>query len=430
MNIHIGSLDRLRLVGITADVSNENYLGTAVSKLIKDFMKRLEEIPSRKNDNVYILSLFSDDYMPGKAFTLFACVETDLDDLPEGMSVRTIPAHQYAVTAHTGSARTIGTSIDQLLKQWLPKSDYVEASPFYIQRYDIGFKESDDLLAEIEIWCPVKMRMEKQGAVPYAVPSLNFDGGLVDILWDYHEGAVEWFAKHFNWKSRETYYSHTEKMTQHAFGVWLNSFLPENKPNYFMADRGIEPNIRWCWNTKDLVGTHMYFKENNIRVSEIYDGPGDRQYFDVWSTYEGTRLTVCGWPELEQDYGARLCPGWIRIGVKDIRSAVDWYQRYVGMSLLEEHFDKGCALMGLGVEHHPGNSLWWLETLPSDAYTGQINGPARPCCVLHDSLAFQNYHTFLQESGVSVSGIFGNVGGFARFHFFDPDGNRFNIQKY
>jgi hypothetical protein len=86
--------------------------------------------------------------------------------------------------------------------------------------------------------------------------------------------------------------------------------------------------------------------------------------------------------------------------------------------------------MSLGVEHHPGTSLWWLETLPPNAYTGPISGPAAPYCVLHDKWVFQNYHQFLLDNDVPVSAISGNLNGFARFHFFDPDGNRFNIQKY
>jgi catechol-2,3-dioxygenase len=93
--------------------------------------------------------------------------------------------------------------------------------------------------------------------------------------------------------------------------------------------------------------------------------------------------------ELEQNYGARLCPGWVRIGVRNVQEAKQWYHKYVGMSVLEEHKDQGWILMGLGVEHHPGTSLWWLETLPSNAYTGPISGPATPYCVLHDKWVFQ-----------------------------------------
>jgi catechol-2,3-dioxygenase len=45
--------------------------------------------------------------------------------------------------------------------------------------------------------------------------------------------------------------------------------------------------------------------------------------------------------ELEQNYGARLCPGWVRIGVRNVQEAKQWYHKYVGMSVLEEHKEQG-----------------------------------------------------------------------------------------
>lgn len=427
MNVHMTALDALFLVGITTETTDAS--GRAASNLAKAFIERTRDIPGRKNDKVYIFSTFSDDYMPGRAFTLFAGVESEEQArLPEGMSSKKVQAHQYAVISHDGSMRTTGPSVDYVLKQWLPNSDYAQASPFHFQVLEVTGVDAP--LSVIDIWFPVVFKKEKQDAEPVTVPSLKFDGGFIHVLWDYHDAATEWYSKHFLWKSGETLASGSEKLTRHAFGTWIKSVLSDNGPHPALADRGVDPNVRWCWNTKDIAGAHHYFKENEIRVSDIYLGPGERYYFDLWATYEGTRLTVCGYPELEQDYGARLCPGWVRIGVRDVQAAKDWYQKYVGMSLREDHPDKGWALMGLGVEHHPGTSLWWLESLPPNAYTGPINGPATPYCVLHDKWIFQNYHQYLLDNGVSVSEISGNLNGFARFHFFDPDGNRFSIHKY
>ncbi|WP_127583777.1 GyrI-like domain-containing protein [Paenibacillus koleovorans] len=426
MNVQLTVLDALILVGITTEAIDSS--GRDSANLVKAFMKRIGEIPGRKNDKVYVYSMFSDDYMPGRTFTLFVGVESEEQvRLPEGMSSTKVAAHQYAVISHNGSVRTTGPTVDFFLKQWLPNSDYVEASPFYFQ---LLRSMVDDSSLVIDVWFPVVLRKEKKVTEHNIVPSLKYDGGFIHVLWDYHEAATEWYSKHFLWKSGDTHASSSEKLTRHAFGTWIKSVLSESGPHPDLVDRGVDPNVRWCWNTKDIVGAHNYFKENEIRISDIYLGPGERYYFDLWATFEGTRLTVCGYPELEQDYGARLCPSWVRIGVRDVKAAKEWYRKHVGMSLLEEHSEKGWVLMGLGVEHHPGTSLWWLETLPPNAYTGPINGPVTPCCVLHDKWVFQNYHQFLLESGVSVSDISGNLNGFARFHFFDPDGNRFSIQKY
>ena len=102
------------------------------------------------------------------------------------------------------------------------------------------------------------------------------------------------------------------------------------------------------------------------------------------------------------------------------------------MELVEVDDRRKCILMKLGTEHHLSRSLWWLEQLPERVYTGPIDGPARPYCVVHDKWAFESYHRYLAENGVPVSEISGNppIHGFSWFHFYDPDGNRFNIYRY
>jgi len=428
MNVQIAIQDELTLHGIATQTTDTS--GCASLQLARALNKRIQDMPNRANDKLFILSLFSEDYMPGRSYTLFAGFQSN-DSVtlpPEGMTTQKVKAHQYAVIPHHGSVQTSNSSVLSFRNLWLPRSDYSEASSYHFQIIDSN--DMDKPSPAIDIWFPVQLKKEKQAAIPITLPSLKYDGGFIQVLWDYHEAAVEWYSKHFHWTSGETHTSRTDKLTRHAFGTWIKSVLSENGPHPELADRGVDPNVRWCWNTRDIVETYTYFKENHIRLSEIYLGPGNRYYFDLWTTYEGTRLTVCGYPELEQDYGARLCPGWVRIGVSNIDDAKQWYQKYIGMSVLEEHLEQGCVLMGLGVEHHPGTSLWWLETLPPNAYTKPINGTAAPYCVLHDKWVFLHYHQYLNDSGVNVSNITGNVDGFARFHFFDPDGNRFNIQKY
>lgn len=428
MKVQIAIHDELTLLGMSTETTDTS--GRAYLQLANALVKRLIDIPYRKTDKLFIVSLFSEDYMPGRSYVLFAGVESDdsFTQLPEGITTRKVQAHQYAVITHNGSLSTSNSSILSYNNRWLPLSDYSEASSYFFQVIDCNDVEKPS--PAIDIWFPVELKKETQAAQPITVPSLKYDGGFIQVLWDYHEAATEWYSKHFLWTSGETHTSRTEKLTRHAFGTWIKSVLSENGPHPDLADRGVDPNVRWCWNTRDIAAAHTYFKENHVRISEIYLGPGNRYYFDLWTTYEGTRLTVCGYPELEQDYGARLCPGGVRIGVRNIEDAKQWYQKYVGMSVLEEHPEHGCVLMGLGVEHHPGTSTWWLETLPPNAYTQPINGTAAPYCVLHDKWVFHNYYQYLSESGVTVSNITGNMDGFARFHFFDPDGNRFNIQKY
>lgn len=391
------------------------------------------------NRPIYLLSIFPEDFEPSMPFIVFGgVVIEDGEPVPESMVVRDMPELQLAVVTHKGKISSIKQTYDYFLKHWLPQSDYKESHSFHFQMYTDKFLGVDNPNSELELCFPVVLRKEQEELLPAAVPSLNFDGGQIDVLWDHHNDAIEWYTRHFNWTADPTYdwrqdaETEEEKITQLSFGTWLKSVRTHKKLRHLYADRGgPDPAVRWCWNTKDIAAAHQRFTNEGVRVSDLYEGPGNRYYFDLWA-WEGTRLTVCGWPELEDTSGALLTPGWVRIGVTNLEQARQWYQQYVGMDIVEIDEDNRWSLMKLGMEHHHGRSLWWLEQLPDDAYTGQVNGPARPYCVVHDKWKFESYHRYLQENGIAVSDISGNppIHGFSWFHFYDPDGNRFNIYRY
>jgi len=100
------------------------------------------------------------------------------------------------------------------------------------------------------------------------------------------------------------------------------------------------------------------------------------------------------------------------------------------MEIHEDRSEDGYVMMKLALEHHPEQfSAWCLEQLQPGAFTGKVDGPARPYVVVHDNDAFNQYHSFLRDSDVDVSDIW--VEGFqSYFHCYDPDGNRFNVTKY
>ncbi|MCI3921587.1 GyrI-like domain-containing protein [Paenibacillus sp. TRM 82003] len=388
---------------------------------------------------VYMFSFFPEDFEPSMPFAIFGGSEyQDGQPIPEGMVVRDIPSLQVAVVTHKGPISSIRKTYDFYLKRWQPRSDYKESHPFHYQKYTDRFLGVDHPASELDLCFPVTLRQEQETLLPSSVPALNFDGGMIDILWDHHEDAIRWYVDAFGWKADPTYDwtqdqdADEERMTQLSFGTWLKSVRTNRRLHHLFADRGgPDPHVRWCWNTKDLVAAREHFVQKGIRVSEIYHGAGDRHYFDLWA-WEGTRLSVCGWPESGEEGGPLLIPGWVRIGVSNVEEGRRWYEEHVGMEWVEENSENGWALMKLGVEHHSGRSLWCLEKLPDDAYRGPIDGPARPYCVIHDKWKFESYHRFLRERGVAVSEISGNppIHGFSFFHFYDPDGNRFNVWRY
>jgi catechol 2,3-dioxygenase-like lactoylglutathione lyase family enzyme len=244
------------------------------------------------------------------------------------------------------------------------------------------------------------------------VPELTYDGGEIDVLWDNHDPAIEWYVTFMGWevKRKEMWWPDQRiqkgRMTHLGYGTWLNSVLTLQKLPFHYAERGtIDPRIRWCWRTKNLQKAHAHFIENGIRTTDVYVGPDGERYFDFWATAEGTRLTA-------EDDGTIKSKGFkpscTRIGVRDIRVAGKWYQEFVGMNVQEDHTEDGYLVMCLGDEFSDTRrSTWILEKFQSDAYTGKIDGAIRPLTKIKKRKDFFAYHQFLQDSGVEC----GDVGG-------------------
>jgi catechol 2,3-dioxygenase-like lactoylglutathione lyase family enzyme len=265
-----------------------------------------------------------------------------------------------------------------------------------------------------------------------AVPDLYYDGGEIDVLWDNHDQAIEWYVNHMGWEvqRKETWKPDQRaikgRMSHLGYGTWLNSVITSQRLPFHYAERGsVDPHIRWCWRTRDIQAVHDHFGEKGIRVTDIHPGLDGRRCFDFWATSEGARLTAVEDDKL-QDSGFK--PSLTRIGVRDLRSAKEWYRDHVGMGMLEDHSDDGYLLMSLKENYSDGNSHWILEQLPDGAYTGKIDGPIRPLTLVKNRDDFFAYHRYLLDSGVEC----GEVAGFLTkgrvlFHFYDPDGNRFNV---
>ncbi len=274
------------------------------------------------------------------------------------------------------------------------------------------------------------------------VPKLQYDGCSIDVLFDYHEEAIKWYEKYLGWKveQKEEWIADPRatqgKMTHMGRGAWLVSCITNQRLPFHFADRGtVDPAIRLCFKAIDLPGLHSMFTKEGIRVSDMYDGPGGHKYFDAWVTSEGTRFTFQN--ELENSPVAfpdcdNLRDTCVRIGVRDLEKSVEWYKEYVGMEVDSDCTSDGYVIMSLGVNHHDeGKSKWILERLAEDPSRGKVNGTVRPTCFIHHREEFFEYHRYLKESGVEVGEIGGFTGGgMSMFHFYDVDGNRFNVSCF
>ncbi|GIP39909.1 hypothetical protein J31TS4_31890 [Paenibacillus sp. J31TS4] len=274
------------------------------------------------------------------------------------------------------------------------------------------------------------------------VPDLLYDGGSIDVLYDYHEEAVRWYETNLGWSVRQQESWKPDpraaqgKMTHMGRGLWLTSSVTSQRLPYHYAERGtVDPHVRLCLRAADLEQTRSALEGRGVRVTDLYAGPGGHRYFDAWLTAEGTRIAFV---EEQAPSPVPLPPCGpnedvcVRIGVSHLDEAVPWYERYIGMQVEAVHREEGYAVMSLGVNHHPdGKSLWILESLPPGAYTGPVDGPVRPTCFVQGRDAFFAYYQFLKDSGVMVGEMGGFTGrGLALFHLYDRDGNRFNVSSF
>ncbi len=76
-------------------------------------------------------------------------------ELPEGMVTRTIPAGTFAVFTHRGPIKTIGDTVAEIYRVWLPQSQYQHAGIADVELYDRRFRMSDED-SEMEYWISVK----------------------------------------------------------------------------------------------------------------------------------------------------------------------------------------------------------------------------------------------------------------------------------
>jgi hypothetical protein len=122
------------------------------------------------------------------------------------------------------------------------------------------------------------------------------------------------------------------------WGVWIycddNINLPEVT----------DTNARLCFKTHDLRKLHSTLSESGAKISNIYQGPFEHDYFDFWVPFDGFRLTVEEDPLVENE---ELSNDWIRLGVKDMDKAKEWYNRYIGLTVKSEHPQGKYAVMGM-----------------------------------------------------------------------------------
>lgn len=267
----------------------------------------------------------------------------------------------------------------------------------------------------------------------YSVPQLYFDGQMIDVLWDNIDSCVEWFEIHLGWKvkMKENWKVDPRciegQMIQMDYGTWLITYLTTIKLPHHFADRGTEQgNVRLCFRVKNLDTLHQAFIERDMKVSSIYDGPKTK-YFDVWATSEGIRLTL---QEDSSVSSSDVLPSWVRVGVTNLENSIKWYEKFMGMRLVELNSENQFAIMSLKMNHSEDESLWVIEQNPNVSSTVKVSDQVQPFCWIQNREHFFEYRQYLINQGIDTSEIGGFITqGMVSFHFYDLDGNRFNVSS-
>jgi AraC family transcriptional regulator len=128
-----------------------------ISPLWHEFSRRAHEVPDRTGDAMYGV-IFSRpegqrehrhelQYLAGVTVSRVA-------ELPAGMTSRTVPAGTFAVFIHRGPIKTIGQTMHEIYRVWLPMSGYDCLSTADIEVYDHRFC-ADGEASEMEYWVSV-----------------------------------------------------------------------------------------------------------------------------------------------------------------------------------------------------------------------------------------------------------------------------------
>ena len=147
-------------------VGCEKYtkLTSAIGKAWETLKKYEAEIPNRVNPcTKYGFEDYSRDFSPETMqFYYMAAVQvSSLDNIPHGMTGKTVPASDYAVFTVKGCNANgeIGKAFRYIYDEWLPNSEYDFSDvicgdfEFYDERWDCSSAES-----EIDIYLPIRKK--------------------------------------------------------------------------------------------------------------------------------------------------------------------------------------------------------------------------------------------------------------------------------
>lgn len=119
MDIQIVNKPALTVVGLRYQGKNQNQ---ELSQMWSEFNRRACEIKHRDFEAAYGVCSLTPDMPEGEFEYVGGFAVTKVEDVPEGMVVRSLPAMKYAVFKHIGAMETLGQTYQNIYHEWLPQA--------------------------------------------------------------------------------------------------------------------------------------------------------------------------------------------------------------------------------------------------------------------------------------------------------------------
>lgn len=157
------TVDVMHFIGMSTHfisiLSPEKNNHVLLPKLWDEYLRRADEIKGRISPvDIGLCEAVANRAAkrhPDEAFYLAGTQVNQIDDVPAGMTVKTVPAGRYAVFTHKGKLDKLGHTMNYIFGSWLPKSAEELRDAPELELYDSRFKfGSDD--SELDIYIPVR----------------------------------------------------------------------------------------------------------------------------------------------------------------------------------------------------------------------------------------------------------------------------------
>lgn len=157
------TIDAMNIIGVSAHfisiLSPEKNNHVLLPKLWDGYMQRADEIKGRLSpvDIGLCEAIVSPAIKrhPDESFYMAGTQVDQMNDIPHGMTAKTVPAGRYAVFTHKGKLDKLEHTMNYIFASWLPKSGEELRDAPELEIYDERFKYgSDD--SELDIYIPVK----------------------------------------------------------------------------------------------------------------------------------------------------------------------------------------------------------------------------------------------------------------------------------